>query len=209
MISADRMKSVRIAPETIVASASPPWSAAGTSWSWSSWRRAWMTLWAPSYARKQPPNIRMISTTVGATSLSTSATGRMKSSLLRSEPTAIRLMMGSSRSAARPRTYAGVTAASSTTTPAAFMLARPAAIPTSSTEAANSLASDATSSSSPTSPPAMPPSSHAQAVPLVPPVRSRLLDDVTIVRRRLIASTVRRAASSTCTRGGGGGSSPP
>ena len=39
----------------------------------------------------------------------------------------MRRMIGSSRSAARPCTYCGVTAASSTTTPAAFALARPAA----------------------------------------------------------------------------------
>ena len=48
--------------------------------------------------------MRMISTTVGAISLSSSAAGVMNSSLLRSEPTAIRLMIGSSRSAARPWT---------------------------------------------------------------------------------------------------------
>ena len=48
MISADRMKSVRIAPETVAASASGPWSVTGTSCPWSSWRSAWMTLWAPS-----------------------------------------------------------------------------------------------------------------------------------------------------------------
>ncbi len=104
MISAERMKSVRIAPETVAASASGPCSATGSSWSWSSWRRAWITLWAPSYARKQPPNMRMISTTVGAIALSSSAAGRMNSSLLRSDPSAMRRMIGSSRSAANPRT---------------------------------------------------------------------------------------------------------
>ena len=61
----------------------------------------------------------------GRNSLSSSAAGRMNSSLLRSEPTAILLMIGSSRSAATPWTYCGVTAVSSTTTPAAFTLARP------------------------------------------------------------------------------------
>ena len=60
----------------------------------------------------------------------------MISSLLRSEPTAIRRMIGSSRSAASPWTYCGVTAVSSTTTPAALTLARPAATPMSSTDAA-------------------------------------------------------------------------
>ena len=61
-------------------------------------------------------------------------------------------MIGSSRSAASPWTYAGVTAVSSTTTPAAFTLARPAAAPTSSIDAAASLARAATSSKSPSSP---------------------------------------------------------
>ena len=45
-----------------------------------------------------------ISTSVGANSLSTSATGMTNSSLFRSEPLAIRLMIGSSRSAASPCT---------------------------------------------------------------------------------------------------------
>ena len=79
----------------------------------------------------------------------------MMSSLLRSEPTAMRLMIGSSRSGVKPCTYRGVTAVSSTTTPAAFALARPAAAATSSTEAAASLAIAAMSSSRATSPPAM------------------------------------------------------
>src|SRR3954462_10653788 len=84
--------------------------------------------------------------------LSTRATGRMISSLLRSEPIAILRMMGSSRSAAMPCTNCGVTAVSSTTTPAAFAVAFPAAAPTSSTEAAASFAITATSSSRPNSP---------------------------------------------------------
>ncbi len=78
----------------------------------------------------------------------------MNTSLLRNEPVAIFLMIGSSRSAARPCTYAGVTAVSSITTPAAFVLARPAAAPTSSIDAAASFANAATSSSNPVSPPA-------------------------------------------------------
>ena len=60
----------------------------------------------------------------------------MNSSLLRRDPIAIRLMMGSSRSAAMPWTYCGVTAVSSITTPAALAVARPVAAPMSSTEAA-------------------------------------------------------------------------
>ncbi len=49
----------------------------------------------------------------------------MMSSLLRIEPMAIRLIIGSSRSAVTPWTYCGVTAVSSTTTPAAFAVALP------------------------------------------------------------------------------------
>ena len=49
------------------------------------------------------------------------AAGRMNASLLNGEPRAIFLMIRSSRSAARPWTYCGVTAASSTTTPATFI----------------------------------------------------------------------------------------
>ncbi len=88
----------------------------------------------------------------GTNWLSSSAAGRMKSSLLRSEPTAIFLMIGSSRCGSTPCTYCGVTAVSSTTTPADLTLARPAAAPTSSTDAAASLASVATSSRSPNRP---------------------------------------------------------
>src|SRR4051794_34822992 len=80
----------------------------------------------------------------------------MKSSLLRSDPRAIRRMTGSSRSAAMPCTYCGVTAVSSTTTPAAFALARPAAAPMSSTDAEAIRASVAMSSNSPNSPALMP-----------------------------------------------------
>src|SRR6476469_7784644 len=79
----------------------------------------------------------------------------MKSSLLRSEPMAIFLMIGSSRSAADPWRYCGVTAVSSTTTPAALALARAAAAPTSSTLAAAMRARAATSSRRANSPPAM------------------------------------------------------
>src|SRR4051794_25446763 len=87
----------------------------------------------------------------------------MISSLLRSDPTVILRIIGSSRSAVTPWTYCGVTAVSSTTTPAALVVARPAAAPTSSIEAAAIRASAATSSRSANSPPAMPsslPSGH-------------------------------------------------
>lgn len=91
----------------------------------------------------------------GRNSLSSSAAGRMISSLLRIDPMAIFLMIGSSRFGFAPCTNRGVTAASSTTTPTAFALARPAAAPMSSTEAAAIFAIAATSSSSAASPPAM------------------------------------------------------
>src|SRR5215208_229856 len=76
----------------------------------------------------------------------------MKTSLLRSDPIAIRLIIGSSRSAVIPCTYWGVTAVSSITTPAAFAVARPAAAPMSSTDAAVNRARAATSSRSPNRP---------------------------------------------------------
>src|SRR3954449_5700937 len=79
----------------------------------------------------------------------------MKSSLLRSDPIAIRLIIGSSRSAVIPCTYWGVTAVSSTTTPAALAVARPVAAPMSSTDAAASRARAAMSSRSPNRPPLM------------------------------------------------------
>ena len=77
----------------------------------------------------------------------------MNTSLLRNDPTAMRRIMGSSRSGLNPCTYRGVTAVSSTTTPAAFALARPAARPTSSMDAAAIFAIVATSSSRAASPP--------------------------------------------------------
>ena len=82
----------------------------------------------------------------GANWLRISATGRMISSLLRSDPLAMRQMIESSRSGLRPCTYRGVTAASSTTTPAALTLARPAPAAMSSSDEAVSLTRAATSS---------------------------------------------------------------
>ena len=79
----------------------------------------------------------------------------MKRSLLRSDPIAIFLMIGSSRLGSMPWTYCGVTAVSSTMTPLALTLARPAAAATSSTEAAAALASTAMSSSRAKRPPAI------------------------------------------------------
>src|SRR6478735_11085994 len=90
--------------------------------------------------------------TTGTNWLSSRAAGRMNSSLLRRDPIAIRLIIGSSRSAVMPCTYCGVTAVSSMTTPAALAVARPVAAPMSSTEAAANRASAATSSRRPNRP---------------------------------------------------------
>ncbi len=62
-------------------------------------------------------------------------------------------MIGNSRAGVSPVTYFGVTAASSITTPAALLPARPAATEMSSTEAAAARAMTETSSSRATSPP--------------------------------------------------------
>ena len=57
----------------------------------------------------------------GATLDSASPAGSRYSSLLRSDPLVMRQMMGSSRLGSNPRTYLGVTAASSITAPAALL----------------------------------------------------------------------------------------
>ena len=155
MISADKMKSVRIAPEIVAASSSSPRAAAGNSGSSWCFPKRWCTFSAPSKQRYAPPIIKIISTRIATNSLSTRAAGRMNTSLFFIEPIAILRMIGSSRSAVRPCTYAGVTAVSSMTTPAALTPARPAAAPTSSIDAAANLASAAMSSKRPTRPPVM------------------------------------------------------
>ena len=76
----------------------------------------------------------------------------MMSSLLRIDPIAIFFTIGSSRAAATPWTYCGVTAVSSITTPAALAVALPAAALTSSMDAAAILAMAATSSRRPNRP---------------------------------------------------------
>ena len=156
MISADRIRSVRTAPATIRFSASGPISDA---------RRRQVADVVVVVRDPLPHLLGTLEREVGAAddeddrqrvgqelAEQQSASGRMISSLLRIEPNAIFLTIGSSRSAASPWTYCGVTAVSSTTTPAALVVARPAAAPTSSTDAAASLAMAATSSRSPKSP---------------------------------------------------------
>ena len=155
MISALRIRSVRIAPEVIFFSASGPRSAAGSLGAWSLWDRCSITFSAPSKHRYVPPSISSGVSNHGANWLRIRATGRMISNLLRSEPIAIFLMIGSSRLGFTPCTNRGVTAVSSTTTPAALALARPAAPATSSTLAAVNFASAAMSSSSAASPAAI------------------------------------------------------
>ena len=91
--------------------------------------------------------------TPGMKALMSSSAGRMISSLLRSEPQKIRLIIGSSRDGSAPDTYCGVTAASSITTPAALAPALAAPAATSSTEAAAMRARAAMSSSRATRPP--------------------------------------------------------
>ena len=84
---------------------------------------------------------------------SSRAIGRMITSLLTSDPFAMRQIIGSSRFGLMPVTYCGVTAASSMTTPAALAPALPVAAAMSSTDAAAARASAATSSSSAARPP--------------------------------------------------------
>ena len=137
MISAERMKSVRMAPATVCFSCSGVNSPVGAALLLGLVCVAADPLPAPCARPRRrgsaPPKIRMTGSSHGRNWPSSSAAGRMKSSLLRSEPIAIFLMIGSSRSAAEPWRYCGVTAVSSTTTPAALALARPAAAPMSST----------------------------------------------------------------------------
>ena len=103
MISAERMRSVRIAPETIACSCSGPTAATGSACpSW--WESFSQTFSAPSYARYVPPSMRIGVSSHGRNWLSSNAIGRMMSSLLRIEPMAIFLTMGSSRSGLTPST---------------------------------------------------------------------------------------------------------
>ena len=101
MISADRMKSVRVAagraaPRPAPRPPSPPPGVVPAEH-------------LPQLLRALVAEVRAADhqdgvSSYGGNSLSSSAAGRMKSSLLRSEPMAIRLMIGSSRSGLRPCT---------------------------------------------------------------------------------------------------------
>ncbi len=90
MISADRMKSVRIAPATVASSASTrPQPREGLVVVVVVADGVDQLVGALVGQVGAPPNMRMTSTRIGATALSSSAAGRMNRSLLRSEPTAI------------------------------------------------------------------------------------------------------------------------
>ena len=116
----------------------------------------WAIFSAPSKQRYPPPSIKSGTKAHGASAFSSSAMGKMMTSLLRSEPLAIRQIIGSSRAGVTSETYCGVTAASSITTPAAFADVFAVSAATSSTDDAAVRAINATSSSSASKPPAIP-----------------------------------------------------
>ena len=155
MISADKMRSVVIADLTRLSSASAPFSWTD-SVSFSRWGRTWCRIFsAPSKHKKVPPHIRMGVSAHGAIQERIMAMGKMMTSLLMSEPLVMRQIIGNSRWGLIPSTYCGVTAASSTTTPAAFTEVLPARAATSSTLEAAERAIRATSSSRAKRPPAI------------------------------------------------------
>ncbi len=149
MISAERMKSVRMALATCRCSScfgSAPDSSATDCFPWAG-RTISRTLPKPSAHRNRPPRTSSGMIDQGARYESAIAPGSRNSSLLRTDPQAILPMIGNSRSAAKPTTYRGVTAASSMTMPAALLPALAACPTTSSREADAILAITATSSS--------------------------------------------------------------
>jgi hypothetical protein len=103
----------------------------------------------------------------GAKADRSSAAGSRITSLLKIDPRAIFQTMGNSRSAEKPCTYFGVTAASSITAPAALVPALVACATTSSTEVAATLAMAATSSSSASNPLIALPARFAQTSPTI------------------------------------------
>ena len=132
MISADKIKSVRIAP-LILPFSSATRSTAGfasavTSFSCEAARPAavCMNLWAtfskPSKHKKAPPTINSGVTAQGAKALMASAAGT-RIALLINEPLATAQTTGSSRSALTPETCCALSARSSPRTPAVFLAA--------------------------------------------------------------------------------------
>ena len=101
MISAERMKSVVTAPLTIVSSS---WAAASSSAA-CPWPETFSQIFsAPSKHRYVPPSMSNGESSHGMKALSSRIAGTMKSSLLRSDPIVIRLMIGSSRLGSSPST---------------------------------------------------------------------------------------------------------
>ena len=158
MISALRIRSVRVAEATICFSASSALAVSSSSWSpwWEGSHPSFSrTFSPPSKHRYAPPATRRMGRSWGASQVRASATGRMMTSLLMREPRAIFAMIGSSRAGLSPDTYCGVTAVSSMTTPTAFEEAFTALEATSSMDEAVAFARVAISSSRATSPPDM------------------------------------------------------
>ncbi|CPU64460.1 Uncharacterised protein [Mycobacteroides abscessus] len=104
MISALRMKSVRTALDTTESSSTAFFSVFVSTSAWCRPETSSHSFSAPSNARYVPPSMSSGVSRKGRNWLSSRIAGRMKSSLLRSDPVAMRLMTGSSRLAARPST---------------------------------------------------------------------------------------------------------
>jgi len=142
MISADRTKSVRTAPLIFsfsissvdfeagfsvpsegLSAGSPP-SSAVVSGGFSSggWRNLWASFSHPSKQRNAPPSISNGVTIRGASPLIASADGT-RISLFTAEPLATAQTTGSSRSALTPVTCSALSARSSPSTPAVFLVA--------------------------------------------------------------------------------------
>lgn len=115
MISADRMKSVLMAPAILSASrdSGVPAGSIRPSACGACGKKWCQTFSAPSEHRYAPPNIRSGVISQGAKALRPRATGSRISSLLRIEPRAMRPTMGNSREGAKLCKYLGVNAASS------------------------------------------------------------------------------------------------
>src|SRR5450830_54308 len=132
MISADRMKSVRMAPWIFSFSSAHrsmsglATAAASSAWCWASSSGLCRNLWAsfsnPSKHRKAPPIISSGVMAHGAKALMASAAGT-RIALFFSEPTATAHTTGSSRSALTPATCWALRARSSPSTPAVFFAA--------------------------------------------------------------------------------------
>ena len=123
MISADRMKSVRIAPLILAFSSGNSSGTASGEWpvSWRC-RRGCSSFSTPSKQRYAPPSISSGVISAGASHDSRSVAG-IRISLFASEPLATRQTMGSSRSADTPVTWLAFKAKSSPTTPTVFFAA--------------------------------------------------------------------------------------